>query len=116
VWVSDSFVMGEEELLAVATIMEMLGKKRKWGGLVPRHVTYDRDRIDGDIRHNNDFFVGDHSTASTCSVEGNVYCFRKRSFQRLGAMILTEIGTNMWYDMLNRFRMRKSLFLKIVEK
>jgi hypothetical protein len=31
-------------------------------------------------------------------------------------MILTEIGTNMWYDMLNRFCMRKSLFLKIVEK
>jgi hypothetical protein len=33
----------QEELLAAATIMEMLGKKRKWGGLVPRHVTYDRE-------------------------------------------------------------------------
>jgi hypothetical protein len=31
-------------------------------------------------------------------------------------MILTEIDINLWYDMLNRFRMRKSLFLKIVDE
>jgi hypothetical protein len=37
----------------------------------------------GGIRHNNDFFVGDHSTASTCSVEGNVYCFEKGPFNGL---------------------------------
>jgi hypothetical protein len=31
-------------------------------------------------------------------------------------MILTEIDINLWYDMLNRFRMCKSLFLKIVDE
>jgi hypothetical protein len=46
----------QEELLAAATIAEMLGKKRKWGGSVPGHDTYDRDRIGGNIWLNNDYF------------------------------------------------------------
>jgi len=74
----------EEELQAVAAVVAMLGQKRRWGGSVPGHKTYDRDRIGGDIRLNNDYFV-----------ERPLY--NEEMFRR-------------------RFRMRKSLFLKIVDQ
>ena len=50
-------VHNEEEMEACALVLATLRQKRRWGGSVVGHKTKKRDRISGDIRLNNDYFV-----------------------------------------------------------
>ncbi|KAL6647174.1 hypothetical protein ACP70R_014611 [Stipagrostis hirtigluma subsp. patula] len=46
-----------KEIEACALVVATLRQKRRWGGSVVGHQTKRRDRISGDIRLNNDYFV-----------------------------------------------------------
>ena len=47
----------DEEMEACALVVATLRQKRPWEGSVVGHKTKKRDRIGGDIRLNNDYFV-----------------------------------------------------------
>jgi len=47
----------DDEIMAAVAILTQTLQKRPWGGSVPGHKTYKRDRIAADRQLNQDYFV-----------------------------------------------------------
>lgn len=47
----------DDEIMAAVAVLTQTPQKRPWGGSVPGHKTYKRDRITADWQLNQDYFV-----------------------------------------------------------
>jgi len=47
----------DDEIMAAVAVLTQTPQKRPWGGPVPGHKTYRRDRIAADRQLNQDYFV-----------------------------------------------------------
>ncbi|KAF0892366.1 hypothetical protein E2562_015443 [Oryza meyeriana var. granulata] len=47
----------DDKIMAAVVVLTQTPRKRPWGGLVPGHKTYKRDRIAADWQLNQDYFV-----------------------------------------------------------
>jgi len=47
----------DNEIMAAVAVLTQTQKKRPWGGSVPGHKTYKRDRIAANWQLNQDYFV-----------------------------------------------------------
>ena len=47
----------DDEIMAAVAVLTQVQKKRSWGGSVPGHKTYKRDRVAANCQLNQDYFV-----------------------------------------------------------
>ena len=46
-----------DEIMAAVAVLTQVQKKRSWGGSVPGHKTYKRDRVAANCQLNQDYFI-----------------------------------------------------------